>query len=78
MGECSEGLPGSKKSVGCVERNDRNLGDPGGSWTKEVSGASAQEKRKMCHKRGNPETEVGRTLNGDERTHTNRVPGRLT
>jgi hypothetical protein len=32
VGECSEGLPGSTKSVGCVERSVRNLGDPGGTW----------------------------------------------
>ena len=28
LGEISEGLPGSTKSVGCVERSVRNLGDP--------------------------------------------------
>ncbi len=52
-----------------MERDDRNLGDPGGSWTTEVSGASTQGKRMVCHRRGNPETEVGRTLNADEQTH---------
>ena len=31
FGEISEGLPGSTKSVGCVERSVRNLGDPVGS-----------------------------------------------
>ena len=31
IGELSEGLPGSTKSVACVERNVRNLGDPMGS-----------------------------------------------
>jgi len=31
-GECSEGLPGSTKSVGCVERSVENLRDPGVSW----------------------------------------------
>jgi hypothetical protein len=31
VGEVPEGLPGSTKSVACVERNDRNLGDPIGS-----------------------------------------------
>jgi len=30
-GECSEGLPGSTKSVGCVERSVENLRDPEGS-----------------------------------------------
>jgi len=66
------------QGVGCVERNVRNLGDPGGSWVLQVSGASAQEKRIVCHKRGNPETEVGRTLNADEQTRTSRRPGRLS
>jgi hypothetical protein len=28
FGEISEDLPGSTKSVGCVERSVRNLGDP--------------------------------------------------
>ena len=31
FGELSEDLPGSTKSVGCVERRVRNLGDPVGS-----------------------------------------------
>ena len=31
FGELSEGLPGSTKSVGCVERSVRNVGDPSGS-----------------------------------------------
>jgi hypothetical protein len=31
FGELSEDLPGSTKSVGCVERSVRNLGDPSGS-----------------------------------------------
>jgi hypothetical protein len=31
IGELSEGLPGSTKSVACVERNVKNLGDPNGS-----------------------------------------------
>jgi hypothetical protein len=75
-GECSEGLPGSTKSVGCVERNARNLGDPSGSWTPKMSGASTQEKRIVCHIRGNPETEVGRTLNVDEQTRVEGGPGR--
>src|SRR5213594_1954117 len=30
-GEVCEGLSGSTKSVGCVERSVRNLGDPSGS-----------------------------------------------
>ena len=32
MGEVLEGLPGSTKSVVCVERSARNLGGPGSSW----------------------------------------------
>jgi hypothetical protein len=31
IGERSEGLPGSTKSVGCVERSVENLRDPEGS-----------------------------------------------
>ena len=31
VGEVLEDLPGSTKSVACVERNVRNLGDPDGS-----------------------------------------------
>jgi hypothetical protein len=31
FGELLEGLPGSIKSVACVERNVKNLGDPNGS-----------------------------------------------
>ena len=31
IGEAPEGLPGSTKSVACVERNVRNLGAPNGS-----------------------------------------------
>lgn len=31
FGELPEGLPGSTKSVGCVERGVRNVGDPWGS-----------------------------------------------
>jgi len=32
LGEVSEGLPGSTKSVACMERNVENLGDPQCSW----------------------------------------------
>jgi hypothetical protein len=35
-GECSEGLPGSTKSVGCVERSVENLRDPEGSWGRDT------------------------------------------
>jgi hypothetical protein len=35
LGEVLEGLPGSTKGVGCVERNVRNLGGPGSSWSLE-------------------------------------------
>lgn len=61
-----------------MERNVRNLGDPGSSWTPKVSGASRQEIRMLSHERGNPETEVGRTLNVDERTLAEGGSGRLT
>lgn len=59
VGELSEGLPGSTKSVGCVERSVRNLGDPSGSdWGQAV----AHGIRIMSHARGNLDTEVGRSL----------------
>jgi hypothetical protein len=32
VGELPEGLPGSTKSVVCVERSVKNLGGPDGSW----------------------------------------------
>jgi len=54
-----------------VERNVRDLGDPGDSWATGERGASRQGIRIMSNERGNPETEVGRTLNVDERTRTN-------
>jgi hypothetical protein len=34
-GERSEGLSGSTKSVGCVERNVENLRGPEGSWGRD-------------------------------------------
>jgi hypothetical protein len=43
-GERSEGLPGSTKSVGCVERSVENLRDPGGSWEKTQVGDSKHRK----------------------------------
>jgi hypothetical protein len=36
FGECAEGLPGSTKSAGCVERSIRDLGGPAGSWGDEL------------------------------------------
>jgi hypothetical protein len=62
-GELSEGLPGSTKSVGCVERSVRNLGDPSGSDSRK---AGAQGIRILSHARGNPDTEVGRSLPATE------------
>jgi hypothetical protein len=35
-GELPEGLSGSTKSVVCVERSVKNLGDPHGSWGESV------------------------------------------
>jgi len=77
--------------VGCGarsvrERNDRNpsatlrtgLGDPGDTWTAEVSRASTQDIWITSHERGNPETEVGQTLNEDERVRKDRGSGRQT
>ena len=59
FGELPEGLPGSTKSVGCVERSVRNLGGPLGSGGGK---AVAQGIRILSHARGNPDTEVGRSL----------------
>ena len=59
FGELSEGLPGSTKSVGCVERSVRNLGDP---WGSNCGKAVSQGIRIMSHARGNLDTEVGRSL----------------
>jgi hypothetical protein len=36
FGEIPEGLPGSTKSVVCVERGVKNLGGPPGSWGESV------------------------------------------
>jgi hypothetical protein len=44
IGERSEGLPGSTKSVGCVERSVENLRDPGGSWEKTPGRRSRKTK----------------------------------
>src|SRR5574337_966112 len=41
-GEVPEGLPGSTKSAGCVERSVENLGGPGGSWGNTQVGGSAR------------------------------------
>ena len=46
-----------------MERNVENLGDPGRSWVIGSGEGEAQEIRILSHKKGNPETEVGRTLN---------------
>ena len=67
FGEIPEGPPGSTKSVVCVERSVRNLGGPPGSgraW--ETRGKASQGIRIMSHGRGNPDTEVGRSLNEPE------------
>ena len=42
-GEWSEGLPGSTKSVGYVERSVENLRGPGGSWEETGRPLQAQE-----------------------------------
>jgi len=43
IGERFEGLPGSTKSVGCVERSVENLRDPGGSWDETGRQLQAKE-----------------------------------
>ena len=59
FGELPEGLPGSTKSVGCVERSVRNLGGPWGSCGGK---AVSYGIRILSHGRGNLDTEVGRSL----------------
>ena len=63
FGELPEGLPGSTKSVGCVERSVRNLGDPSGS---DCGKAVAHGIRILSHAKGNLDTEVGRSLPATE------------
>ena len=58
-GEVCEGLSGSTKSVGCVERSVRNLGGPSGS---DCGKAVSHGIRILSHARGNLDTEVGRSL----------------
>jgi hypothetical protein len=71
-GERSEGLPGSTKSVGCVERNARNLGGPGGSWAQAGErNADAGETDDVPQKgkprnRGRPDPKRKRTLTRKE------------
>jgi hypothetical protein len=50
FGELSEGLPGSAKSVACVERNAQELGRPASSCRKagrlnEISSREARNER---------------------------------
>ena len=59
FGELPEGLPGSTKSVGCVERSVRNLGGPWGSGGGRTVSHGI---RILSHARGNLDTEVGRSL----------------
>jgi hypothetical protein len=59
LGEHPEGLSGSTKSAVCVARSIRNLGDPSGSCLGDVLGDGI---RILSHARGNPDTEVGRSL----------------
>ena len=67
FGERPEGLPGSTKSVGGVERSVRNLGDPRGS---DCGKAVSHGIRILSHARGNPDTDVGRSLPGTDSTHS--------
>ena len=66
FGELSEGLPGSTKSVGGVERSGRNLGGPLGSCGGK---AVTHGIRIWSHTRGNPDTDVGRSLPDTDSTH---------
>jgi hypothetical protein len=67
LGEIPEGPPGSTKSGVGVERSVRNLGGPPGSCrARETRGKPSQGIRIMSHGRGNPDTDVGRSLNEAE------------
>ena len=63
MGEIPEGLPGSTKSVGLRGEKRQELGRPERFLTRGTGNTrAAQGIRIMSHARGNPATEVGRTL----------------
>src|SRR5882724_8155384 len=65
--EIPVGPPGSTKSVVCVERRIRNLGGtPGSCNERETRGKPSQGIRIMSHRRGNPDPDVGRSLNEAE------------
>jgi len=66
------GMRGEKRQELGRHCAERSVQRPGSSWTPEANGASTQEIRIMSHERGNPDTEVGRTLNEDERTFRRR------
>jgi hypothetical protein len=67
LGEIPEGPPGSTKSVVGVERSVRNLGGPPGSCSaRETRGKPSQGIRIRSHGRGNPDTDVGRSLHEAE------------
>ena len=67
FGEIPEDLPGSTKSVVCVERSVRNLGGPPGSCSeRETRGKPSQGIRIMSHGRGNPDPDGGRSLHEAE------------
>ena len=83
-GECSEGLPGSKERGMCGEKRQESFAGSGQAWETLVAPGQRREAGRLRKRNGwcatdreNPETEVGRTLNGDERTQTGSGPGRL-
>ena len=59
-GESPEGLPGSER-LACKKRSVENLGDPNGSRRQRYG------KRFLRHARGNPDTELDRSLKPVER-----------
>jgi hypothetical protein len=51
IGELFEGLPGSMKSVACVERNAQELGRPESSRSKVVGRQTETSSREVIHNR---------------------------
>src|SRR3989442_6487305 len=67
VGEIREGPPGVHLRAWYACRESvRNLGGPTGSTAEtQLRNDLAQGKRLLSHERGNPDTEAGRSLNGE-------------
>ena len=51
IGELPKGLPGSRKSVACVERNAQELGRPESSWEKKAGRQTETTSREAGYNR---------------------------